>query len=128
MKSLKNVMLINAFSSGATGVILILFPGIISGIFGISTKLPFVAVGIFLFLFAILVFAQAIRDPIHKGWLKLIIILDIAWVVESAILILAQLFDLSSIGYVLTGAVALWVALMATLQTKGLKQFSSVNA
>ncbi len=59
----------------------------------------------------------------QKGWIKLIIALDIIWVVESLIIVVPQLFGLSFLGYFLIGAVAGWVALMAFLQARGLKQY-----
>lgn len=46
------------------------------------------------------------------------------WVIGSLILILPQLFGLTLLGYILIGAVALWVAAMAILQTRGLQKLS----
>ncbi|PSR52283.1 hypothetical protein AHMF7605_01475 [Adhaeribacter arboris] len=126
--TLQNVMLINALSSGATALSLLLVPGLISDLFGRGEKLPFIAVGIFLLVFAYLVFTQSRKTYIHKGWLKFIIALDILWVVESAIILIPQLFQFTTWGYILIAAVALWVALMALLQMKGLKQLTTVNS
>jgi hypothetical protein len=126
MMRLKNVLLVNALTSGATGLLLILFNAQVAQLFGSVAQWPFIAAGIaagvFLVLFAILVLAQSRRKQVSKGWVKLIIALDIMWVVESAIILLPQLFGLTGIGYALIGAVALWVALMAFLQIRGLKQ------
>jgi len=127
MNALKNVMLINALSSGATGLLLLFFPGYTAELFGASSQMPFVAVGAFLLLFALLVFMQSRRKPLRKGWVKFIIALDIIWVVESLIILFPKMFDLSFLGYALIGAVALWVALMAVLQARGLKQFQQVR-
>ena len=121
---LKNVLLVNALTSGATGLLLILFKTSVAQLFGSATQWPFIAAGIFLVVFAIMVFAQSRKQQVSKGWVKLIIALDIMWVVESAIILLPQLFGLTSVGYALIGAVALWVALMAFLQIKGLRQLS----
>jgi hypothetical protein len=124
MMRLKNVLLVNALTSGATGLLLILFKASVAQLFGSAMQWPFIAAGIFLVVFAIMVFAQSRKQQVSKGWVKLIIALDIMWVVESAIILLPQLFGLTSIGYALIGAIALWVALMAFLQIKGLKQLS----
>lgn len=123
MNMLKNVLLVNALSSGATGILLVLFPGLVAGLCGAAQSWPFVAAGIFLVVFSLLVFAQSRKQVMQKGWIKLIIALDIIWVVESLIIVVPQLFGLSFLGYFLIGAVAGWVALMAFLQTKGLKQY-----
>ena len=56
MKTLKNVLLVNALSSGATGLGLIAFAAPIAILFGISEPTPVMEVGIFLVVFAILVF------------------------------------------------------------------------
>ncbi|WP_162915554.1 hypothetical protein [Paraflavitalea soli] len=123
MNMLKNVLLINALSSGATGVLLVLFPGLVAGLCGATLTWPFVAAGLFLIVFAALVFVQSRKQVMQKGWIKLIIALDIIWVIESLIIVVPQLFGLSFLGYFLIGAVAGWVALMAFLQSRGLKQY-----
>lgn len=123
MNMLKNVLLVNALSSGATGVLLVLFPGLVAGLCGATLTWPFVAAGLFLIIFAVLVFVQSRKPVMQKGWIKLIIALDIIWVVESLIIVVPQLFGLSFLGYFLIGAVAGWVALMAYLQSRGLKQY-----
>ncbi|MDQ4139102.1 MAG: hypothetical protein M3142_01125 [Bacteroidota bacterium] len=126
--TLKNVMLINALSSGATALLLLLAPGVISDLFGRGEKLPFIAVGLFLLVFAFIVFIQSRKPLVHKGWLKFIITLDVLWVVESAIILIPQLFGFSVWGYAIIAAVALWVAVMVLLQVKGLKQLTIVNS
>ena len=122
MATLKNVLLVNALSSGATGLLLIFCSGYVSKLFGVTSTLPFVEVGVFLFVFALIVWMQSRRNPMNKKWIKIIIALDILWVIESLIIILPKMFGLTSIGYVLIAAVAGWVLLMAILQMKGLKQ------
>lgn len=123
MNMLKNVLLINALTSGATGMLLALFPGMMANLCGAAQAWPFTAAGIFLIAFAGLVFIQSRRQVPQKGWVKLIIALDIVWVIESLIIVVPQLFGLSFMGYLLIGAVAGWVGLMAILQSKGLKQY-----
>ncbi len=119
---LKNVLLINALTSGATGMLLVLFPAMMANLCGATYAWPFTAAGIFLIAFAGLVFIQSRQQVPQKGWVKLIIALDIVWVIESLIIVVPQLFGLSFMGYLLIGAVAGWVGLMAILQSKGLKQ------
>jgi hypothetical protein len=128
MKTLKNVLLINALSSGATGLLLALFPKFFGDLFGHSSSQPFILVGIFLIAFAVLVFAQSRKSQVSKSWLKLIIALDVLWVVESLFIVIAQLFGLSMMGYLLIAAVAAWVGLMAFLQIRGLRAFSLTTA
>ena len=118
-------MLINALSSGATGLLLMSFPGYTAQLFGVPAKMPFVVVGIFLLLFALFVFAQSRSNPMNKRWIKVIIAIDVLWVIESLVIVFPGLFTFSNMGNLLIVAVALWVTLMAVLQGKGLKQYST---
>ena len=121
MTTLKNVLLINGVSSGATGLLLVLFPSAIANLFGVTGTLPFLGTGAFLLVFAGLVLHEARQNPLRVGMVRLIIVLDILWVIDSLAVVGLQLFGLSLMGYLLTGGVALWVALMAFLQQRGLK-------
>ncbi|MFB6454963.1 hypothetical protein ACE38W_06800 [Chitinophaga sp. Hz27] len=117
METLKKVLLVNAITSGATGILMAVIPGKIATIFATSVSWPFSEVGIFLVLFAALVMYAALT-PLRSGLINTIIALDTLWVVCSLVFILTGAFSLSGIGYLLTGAVAAWVALMAILQFK----------
>lgn len=128
MKTLKNILLINAVSSGATGILLLLFTDYISRVFGSALQISFLATGIFLLLFGGLVFIQSLKNPLRKGWIKFIIALDILWVIESLIILLQRMFDFTTFGYMLIAIVALWVSLMVVLQVNGLKKFSLTKA
>jgi len=124
MKTLKNVMLINAITSGATGLGLAIFPAFVAGLFETTATMPFIEVGIFLVAFATLVFSVSRGNPVNAKAVRLVIVLDTLWVVGSAAIVLFRPFPISLIGYVLIGAVAAWVAAMAYLQSAGLRQIS----
>jgi len=127
MTTLKNVLLLNAVSSGATGLGLILFPATIANVFGIGEVSPFVGTGIFLAVFAGLVGIVSRAKLIGEVAVRFIIMLDILWVVTSLAVVVLQMFDLSMVGYVLIAAVGAWVALMAYLQANGLKQLTATK-
>ncbi len=114
-------MLVNAVTSAATALGLIAFPGLVADLFQAGSAQPFVEVGIFLLVFSAKVLYEALKNPIRRGHVQFIITLDVLWVVASIVLIEFQFFNLSLIGYVLTGAVAMWVGAMAVLQWRGLK-------
>lgn len=122
MKTLKNVLLINAISSGATGVGLIVFASFIAQLFGTTSYQAMWFVGGFLVSFAALVLVEGIKDHPNVKMVRLIIVLDISWVIASIAVIALQLFDLSILGYVAIGAVALWVAAMAYFQTQSVRK------
>lgn len=128
MKNLKTVMLINAVSSGATGLLLILLSGYISNLFGSTNAVTFNAVGIFLLLFSVFVFILSMKKVYNTGAVKAIIAMDAIWVGSSLIILITNMFSFTLVGNVITGGVALWVLLMAVLQAKGLKQILSINS
>lgn len=125
MKTLKNVLLINAVSSGATGAGLIVFAPFVAQLFATSSYQSLWFVGGFLLSFAALVLMAAIKDHPQAKMVRLIIVLDISWVIASVAVIVLQLFHLSIIGYITIGAVALWVAAMAYFQIQGIKEMET---
>lgn len=120
-------MLINAISSGATGLGLVIFSDFIAWLFETRATMPFIEVGLFLLVFATLVFSVSRRNPLNANLVRLVIVLDVLWVVGSFAIVLFQPFAISVVGYVAIGAVALWVAAMAYLQSAGLKQLSAIK-
>ena len=120
--TLKIVLLINAISSGITGILLAIMPDIFATLFKTDNIAPFVEVGIFLILFSSFVLIAAFNEANQKRWTKLIIKLDLIWVVAS---IFATVFLASSIGIVgsiIILAIAAWVGLMAYLQQNTLNK------
>jgi hypothetical protein len=127
MKTLKNVLLINGISSGATGLGLVLFATPIAELFGTSSHQAMWFVGGFLLSFATLVLVEGLKDVPNMKMVRLIIVLDISWVIASVLVVALQLFKLSSIGYLAIGAVAIWVAAMAYFQLQGVKENASAK-
>jgi hypothetical protein len=125
MTSLKNVLLINAVSSGATGAILVVFGRLVATLFSVSQPQFFWATGVFLIAFATLVFTEARQPSPRQSRVMLITTLDTLWVIGSLVIVMLQLFNLSIMGYVLISGVALWVAAMAVLQARGLKKVTA---
>jgi hypothetical protein len=120
MLPLKTTLLINGISSAATGVLLTVLPRQISGLFGVDETMPFFAVGIFLVVFGSFVMFTAFKTALHEASVKIIIALDIAWVIASVLLMVFMFNSISVIGVVMIAAVAGWVGMMASLQHKGL--------
>jgi hypothetical protein len=126
MISLKSVLFINAVSSGATGIGLVVLAETVAGLFGATATGAVMGVGIFLVVFAAGVLNEALQRATRIANVYIIIALDILWVIGSIAIVLPQLFNLSAIGYIAITAVALWVAAMAYLQVKGVKQIAAV--
>ncbi|PST83621.1 hypothetical protein C7T94_13865 [Pedobacter yulinensis] len=120
MLNLKNTLFVNAASSGATGILLIIFSNETARLFGLQAAGPFTATGIFLVAFAALVFAAAGKHT-HAGLVQLVTMLDLLWVAASVLLVLFAGSSFSGLGIGAVLAVAGWVALMAFLQVRGLR-------
>lgn len=115
---LKNILLLNGISSGLTGLLLALMPAFFADIFQVNMVSPFVYVGLFLLPFALFVLTTALKDPIAGKWVQIIISLDVAWVILSAVAVVLLLSSISILGVLLIIGVAAWVGLMAYLQRK----------
>lgn len=120
--NLRNVLFLNGISSGATGALLAMFAGMFASWFGVITPIPFVEIGLFLVAFAALVIVAALRQPLAPGLVRLILVLDVSWVLISILVVVLQPFALSLVGNLLILGVAAWVAAMAGLQWHGLRQ------
>ena len=128
MKTLKNILLLNAVSSGITGIGLLVFSSTVAVLFGVPSVFPVSSVGIFLIVFAAFVFIEGRRTVPHANRVKIIVVLDTLWVAASLLIVVLQLFELTIMGYLAIAAVAVWVAAMAYLQHIGIKQTSAANS
>jgi hypothetical protein len=122
MITLPKIMQVNALSSGATGLLMVVLSKTIAALFGVEITQPFTFVGLFLIVFALMVFIISIKKPINPQWVRVVILLDSLWVVGSIIALFALSSTVTTIGLVLIAGIALWVAAMAFFQNKGLKQ------
>jgi len=125
MLPLRTTLYINGISSGITGIALMLFAEPVSRLFEVSTVQPFVYTGLFLVVFAGFVLLTARKKTIVASSVKLITTLDTIWVIASIALVAMDGSYMSVIGNIAIIAVAVWVALMAILQTKRVNVFQS---
>jgi len=125
MKNLKNVLLVNAISSGFTGLLLTIDAAFFANLFGTPVHAPFVGVGIFLVAFAVGVFAVSRRRDHWRNEVPFVVAADMLWVIVSVVILFLQPFSITWIGYSFIAAVAAWVALMAYLQFTSLRQINN---
>lgn len=126
--NLKQILLINAISSGVTGILLVIMPHVFATIFKIYQTAPFTFTGWFLILFALFVMVTAFRTAVYAKWTRIIIGVDTLWVIVSIIAALALFPLISIVGIIIILAVAGWVGLMAYLQNKSLKNLGNYAA
>ena len=123
METLRKVLFINSISSGVTGLGLVFLSSTLGELFG-TVPIAVSETGVFLIAFSIFVFIEARRSSLKAGRISTIIALDVLWVVVSAVIILFQLFNLTAIGYIAIGAVAIWVTGMVYFQSNGKKSMT----
>ena len=122
MIPLKSTLIINAASSGATGLGLIAFSELVARLFEVDSTLPFLFTGLFLVVFAVFVFVEGRQRIPRPGWVLIITTLDVLWVLASMALVLSGKFKISSVGEIAIVVVAVWVSAMALLQSRGIKK------
>ena len=127
MITLKNVLRVNALSSGLTGLLLTFLPGFFRNIFEVAYTAPFVWVGIFLVVFSISVAAVSAGQSLSRSAVLAVTFADAAWVVVSIAVVLMPV-TMSALGTIMILAVAGWVAMMAFLQMRGVGSMAESNA
>jgi hypothetical protein len=112
----RRILQINAFATAACALGLLATRGILPAFFGLAgpALLDLVAVG-FLAYAGVLAFIAG-RDRVGPQALKAFAAADAAWVVASAIALLAFWSEMAPLGRLLVIAVALVVEVFATLQ------------
>lgn len=121
MMTLRNVLRVNALSSGATGLLLAIFPGVFSSLFEVNSTAPFFGVGAFLIAFSIVVGIVSFRPSLDRTAVMGITLADAIWVVASIVLVMAPV-TMSAYGTLIILAVAGWVFMMAVLQYRGVRE------
>ncbi|MGO4291296.1 hypothetical protein [Chitinophaga sp. RAB17] len=127
MKQLKTTLLINAISSAAAGLLLIILASPFATLFGVATPTPFTGTGIFLLVFAGFVAYTATRPQLQAVLVKLVTWMDLSWVLASVVFVIESGSLITLTGSIIIMAIAAWVALMALLQYKGIKMFRETN-
>lgn len=127
MTTLKNVLLLNAITSGVTGIALAVMPQFFAHVFEVNATAPFIGVGIFLSVYAIAVWLVSRPRTVSLKAVNGVIIADSLWVAASLILIVLQPYNISLLGNIMIAGVALWVLLMAYLQYRAAKPLQMVG-
>ncbi|MCB0712054.1 MAG: hypothetical protein KDD67_06965 [Ignavibacteriae bacterium] len=121
-QKLRAVLKVNGATSIISGLLLIFLSDPIAQLLSASESVVLVYVGIGLVIFSISVFVNARVAEIKRNQVQFIILQDWLWVVGSVALILFQFFNLSVVGYVLIGVMAVAVGTYAILQGKYLSE------
>ncbi len=124
MNELQKALKVNALFSSISGIIMILFNHQIAYLFGITNNTVFWVVGLILIYFAITIWYEIRKQ--RRTAVLWIIIQDYTWVAGSLVLIIINPFQITQIGNIIIGLIALIVLYMGINQKIGLKK-STVN-
>jgi hypothetical protein len=118
---LQLTLTVNAVSSALCGALLFLAAVPLSPVFGLPSPAPLAVFGALLFGFALVVF-RARREPLDAGLARIVFVLDVAYVIASALFLLGWPQALSPMGRLFTALVADLVAVFAVLEYVGLRR------
>lgn len=118
---LRLVLRLDAAGSGACGLLAAAGAPVLDGPLGAPTAL-LVPVGLFLLAYAAGVWFVASRPRLSRPAVWAVIAFNLAWVLESVLLVAAGWFSLTGAGVTLVLAQAAAVAVLADLQFLGLRR------
>ena len=116
---LRRVLQADALASGLSGALLIVAAKPLAAFTGVSLPLPLILTGVFLLLYAGVLFQQAAQDTLSRRFVTAVIVINIAWVVGSGLILLTDLVPLTTAGKWAVALVADLVAVFAGLQFYG---------
>lgn len=120
MNNLQKALKTNALFSSISGIILILLNKPIAKLFGTNNNTVFWIIGLALIYFSITIRYEIKKQ--RKLAINWIIIQDYIWVLGSLILIIINPFEITLIGNLIIGTIALIVLFMGINQMIGLKK------
>src|SRR5215471_1136392 len=124
---LRNVLVLDAAASGATGLLLVAGAGVLEDLLGLPVALLREA-GLILIPYVAFVAWAATREPIARGAVWAIIALNALWALASVGLLVSGLVAPTALGYTFVIAQAAVVALLGELQYAGLNRAAATLA
>lgn len=118
---LRLVLMLDAASCGALGVVALAGAPVLDGVLGAPVAL-LAPVGVFLVAWAVVLWVISSRPRVSKTAARAVILFNLAWAVDSVVVLAAGPFALTAIGagFVLTQAAA--VGLIAAAQFYALRR------
>src|SRR5262245_55366329 len=117
---LRRTLQADAIFSGLSGVALVAAAGPIGTLLGLNAPIALAALGVALIGYAALLFATAAKEPIDRRRAIVAAVLDVIWVVDSAIVLVSGWLPLTPTGWWIVLDVAIVVAVFAELKFMGL--------
>jgi len=121
--SLRKVLLLDALTSGAMGLLLSLGARLLAGPLGLDAGL-LTGAGLALLPFSACVLFVARRAAASRAQVAAIVAMNALWVFDSVLILLAGWVQPTALGVLFIAVQALTVALFTLLQVKGLQTHS----
>ena len=112
----------NGAFSTVSGLVTLLGANAVAAFTGVQPAIVFIVLGISLLLFAAGLFWMTRETAVNPTLARIVIVMDVLWVVGSVILLLSNALPLTVAGKWAIGLVADMVALFAILQYIGLRR------
>ena len=119
---LRRALQANGLFSAVSGVVLAVLPTQVSSFLGLDMSGLINFLGAGLIGFAVALFWLAAEPRIHRSLALAVIVLDIAWVLDSLLLLIADIVPLTTHGLWAIAIVSGIVAVFAALQSYGLQR------
>ncbi len=118
---LRLVLKLDAAACGALGVASLAGAPVLDDLLGVPV-VPLASVGVFLAAWAVVLWAISARPRVSKTAAWVVILFNLAWTVDSAVVLAAGWFPLTAIGVAFVLAQAAAVAIIAAAQFYALKR------
>jgi hypothetical protein len=119
---LRRVLRANGVFSTVSGVLFIADAGLIATFLGLASATPIVALGVGLLAFAAALFWDAAQRSISQRDARIVIALDVAWVIGSIAVVVLDPFALTTAGKWAIAIVADIVTVFAVVEYVGLRR------
>ncbi|GIJ46293.1 hypothetical protein Val02_31790 [Virgisporangium aliadipatigenens] len=116
---------LDALASGGVGLALLLAAPVLDGPLGLSAGTQRV-LGLFLALWAPLLLALAGRPSIRPGPVWAVLVVNVLWVLETVVALVAGVFPLTGLGVAFMIVQAVTVLVLVELQWIGLRRLQQV--
>jgi hypothetical protein len=119
---LRRVLQADGLICAAFGLLLTFGASPVASFMGVSSTVPILALGLIMAVYGVGLFVLASRETIDRRLPIIVIMLNIAWVIGSAIVLAADLFGLTTGGRWAILFIADAVALLAIAEFIGLRR------
>lgn len=122
---LRFALLGNSLFCFLSGLDFVLFPGPVASFLGLASPTVIFVLGVILVAYTLIIFSQSRAPSVDLSFARYAIILDLLWVIGSALLVFTDLIALTTAGKWAIAIIADIVLVFAILQYVGLRRITN---